>query len=51
MNNRINLCFGPTEANFDAVKKAKEMRDKSKFPRIRTMKKIMKKIKASKRII
>jgi hypothetical protein len=49
MSRFINPFFGPINANFDVIKKAKEMRDKSKIPRIRTMKKILKKIKAKRK--
>ena len=38
--------FTDTDNNHDAVRKAKELRNKSKIPRIRTMKKILKQIKA-----
>lgn len=35
----------PADAKLNAVQKAKEMRNKSKVPRVRTMKKILKRVK------
>jgi len=43
------LGMHPIDIKMDNIQKAKEMRNKSKIPRIRTMKKILKKIKESKR--
>lgn len=48
MNRFDNPFIERADVNFDAMKKAKEMRNKSKIPRVRTMKKIMKRIKEAK---
>ena len=38
--------FANINNNHDAVRKARELRNKSKIPRIRTMKKILKQVKS-----
>jgi hypothetical protein len=42
--------FADADKNYDAIRKARELRNKSKIPRIRTMKKILKQVKARKEL-